>query len=104
MTERKHIELSHDGPVTTLTITRPDSLNALNAEVLTEIKGAVEETAGTSGGSVRDCHSSSTSSVSSRSSRRSMVAVRSASVRFRPMSTGRRSAGAMSGYIRRAGR
>jgi enoyl-CoA hydratase len=49
MTKRKHIELSHDGPVTTLTITRPDSLNALNAEVLTEIKGAVEETAGTSG-------------------------------------------------------
>jgi len=49
MTERTHVRLSHEGPVSTLTIDRPDALNALNADVLAEIRSAIEETASTDG-------------------------------------------------------
>ncbi len=49
MSERKHVRFEVEGPVATLTIDRPDALNALNADVLAEIKSAVEQTAGTDG-------------------------------------------------------
>jgi len=49
MTERKHVRLEHEGAVSFLTIDRPDRLNALDREVLGEIRGALEETAGHGG-------------------------------------------------------
>lgn len=38
-----NILVEKDGPVAILTINRPQVLNALNAETLTEIDGAIEE-------------------------------------------------------------
>jgi enoyl-CoA hydratase len=49
MSERKYVRFEVDGPVATLTVDRPDALNALNADVLSEIKSAVEEAASTDG-------------------------------------------------------
>jgi enoyl-CoA hydratase len=43
MSDREHVKLEHDGPVTVLTISRPDALNALNARVLDELASAIEE-------------------------------------------------------------
>jgi enoyl-CoA hydratase len=49
MNDRKHIRLEHEGAVSLLTIDRPDRLNALDREVLEEVRGALEETAGHGG-------------------------------------------------------
>jgi enoyl-CoA hydratase len=49
MSDRKHVLLTHEGPVTTLTIDRPDALNALSREVLAEIRSALEEAQSTDG-------------------------------------------------------
>jgi len=49
MTERRFVGLAHEGPVSTLTIQRPDRLNALDRDVLEEVVGAVDEAAGRSG-------------------------------------------------------
>ena len=37
--------LAHDGPVSTLTINRPDALNSLNAKVLLALAAAIDELA-----------------------------------------------------------
>ena len=42
-TERKYVTLTHEGPLTTLTISRPEKLNALDASVVLEIASAVAE-------------------------------------------------------------
>ncbi len=39
------VETVHDGRVSTMTINRPDKLNALSPEVLSDLKAAIEETA-----------------------------------------------------------
>ncbi|RLB54401.1 MAG: hypothetical protein DRJ42_09275 [Deltaproteobacteria bacterium] len=49
MSERKHIRLEFDGGVATLTIARPEALNALNPALLAELRSALEEVAGTGG-------------------------------------------------------
>ncbi len=38
------VEVTHDGLVSTMTINRPDKLNALSQEVLGDLKAAIEET------------------------------------------------------------
>jgi enoyl-CoA hydratase len=43
MGDRRFVRLDHDGHVSTLTVARPDRMNALDAEVLAEIGGAVDE-------------------------------------------------------------
>lgn len=37
------VEVTHEGPVSTLTINRPDKLNALSQEVLGDLKSAIDE-------------------------------------------------------------
>jgi enoyl-CoA hydratase len=46
MSEDQVVQLEHDGPVSTLTIQRPEVLNALNVEVLVAIKRAADEVRG----------------------------------------------------------
>ncbi|MDB4974229.1 MAG: 3-hydroxybutyryl-CoA dehydratase [Myxococcaceae bacterium] len=46
MSEEQVVELKHEGPISTLTIKRPEVLNALNVEVLVAIKRAVLELRG----------------------------------------------------------
>jgi enoyl-CoA hydratase len=46
MSERTVTQLAHDGPISTLTIHRPDKLNALNAAVVAEIRSGVDEVRG----------------------------------------------------------
>jgi len=43
MSEDQVVHLTHEGPISTLTIQRPSVLNALNVEVLVAIKRAVDE-------------------------------------------------------------
>lgn len=43
MSERQFIRIEHDGPVSVLTIARSDKMNALDRDVLTELRSAVEE-------------------------------------------------------------
>jgi enoyl-CoA hydratase len=43
MSEAQVVLLSHDGPISTLTVQRPEVLNALDVEVLVAIKRAVDE-------------------------------------------------------------
>jgi enoyl-CoA hydratase len=40
---RELVQLTHDGPISTLTIARPEKLNALNPQVVEEIRSAVIE-------------------------------------------------------------
>ena len=42
-TERKYVTLLSEGPLTTLTISRPEKLNALDASVVLELASAVAE-------------------------------------------------------------
>jgi enoyl-CoA hydratase len=49
MADRSFVRLEHEGAVSTLTVDRPDRLNALDPEVLGEIRGALEEVAGHAG-------------------------------------------------------
>jgi 2-(1,2-epoxy-1,2-dihydrophenyl)acetyl-CoA isomerase len=44
--EFQHLTLEHDGAVATITLNRPESLNALNAAMVEEIRLAVESLAG----------------------------------------------------------
>ena len=46
---RRYVQLALEDGVGTLTIDRPDRLNALDAEVLADVRSAVEEASGTSG-------------------------------------------------------
>ena len=41
--EREFVQLASEGPITTLTIARPEKLNALNPQVVAEIESAVRE-------------------------------------------------------------
>jgi enoyl-CoA hydratase len=45
VSERSLVRLDHDGALTVLTVDRPDKLNALDAEVLGELEGAVRAVA-----------------------------------------------------------
>jgi enoyl-CoA hydratase len=45
MVERQFVRLDHDGPISTLTVARPDRMNALDAQVLDDIGAAVREVA-----------------------------------------------------------
>jgi enoyl-CoA hydratase len=49
MADGSFVRLEHEGAVSTLTVDRPDRLNALDREVLGEIRGALEEVAGHAG-------------------------------------------------------
>lgn len=49
MTDRKYVRVEHDGAVTTVTIDRPDRMNALDAEVLGDLRSAFEDIAGHGG-------------------------------------------------------
>ena len=49
MAERKYVRVEHEGAVTTVTIDRPDRMNALDAEVLGELAAAFEEVGGHGG-------------------------------------------------------
>ena len=43
------VEVTHDGHVSTLTINRPDKLNALSQEVLSDLRAAIETLVGKDG-------------------------------------------------------
>lgn len=46
MTERKYIRLAVDSSIATITIDRPEKLNAIDAELLSELGSAIEEVSG----------------------------------------------------------
>ena len=43
MSDETVVQLTHEGPISTLTVQRPAVLNALNVEVLVAIKRAADE-------------------------------------------------------------
>src|ERR1700754_3681092 len=45
MAESAAVLVSHEGPITTLTVNRPDALNALNRETLTALRAAIDRLA-----------------------------------------------------------
>ena len=49
MADGRFVRLEHEGAVSTLTVNRPDRLNALDREVLGQLRGALEELAGHAG-------------------------------------------------------
>jgi len=46
MTRHGFVDVTHDGPVSTVTLDRPDKLNALSAEVLGDLEAAIAEVGG----------------------------------------------------------
>ena len=49
MADERFVRLEHEGAVSTLTVDRPDRLNALDSEVLGQLRDALEEVAGHAG-------------------------------------------------------